>query len=281
MKGYDIIGDIHGHAAQLTALLEKMGYERRNGHYRHADRRAIFVGDLIDRGPQILETLRLARAMVEAGAALCVLGNHEYNALRWAASLRAHSPKNFGQHQVTLEAFARDPDIWRLYLNWFLTWPVALDLPGLRVVHACWDAGALAKLDGGAHLNERALSDKRLDALVCALVKGEDEVLPSGCFHVDADGNRRAVIRKRWWLDGSYPADAPPVFIGHYWMPPDETPRALARNVACLDYSVALGGPLVAYRWSGETKIHGDNFVTTERRQECQSTSTIGPSCQM
>lgn len=268
MNGYDIIGDIHGHARQLVALLEKLGYQRRNGHYRHDQRQAIFVGDLIDRGPQIPETLRLARTMVEDGAALCVLGNHEYNALRWAARLREHSEKNFWQHRVTLKAFADDPDAWRSYLNWFLTWPVVLDLPELRVVHACWDVGAVAKLGGCADLNERALSDNKLDHLVCALVKGEETPLPPGCFHVDAEGIRRPVIRKRWWLDGSYPAAAPPVFFGHNWMPPDEKPRTLAHNVACLDYSVALGGPLVAYRWSGESKLSAENFVMTSQNKD-------------
>jgi hypothetical protein len=261
MNGYDIIGDIHGHADLLRRLLEKLDYRLEDGSYRHESRQAIFVGDLIDRGPQIPETLRLARAMVEAGAAQCVLGNHEYNALRWAANLRAHSQKNFWQHQMTLKAFARDPDAWHSYLNWFRTWPVALDLPGLRVVHACWDAAALARLAGCAELNERALSDKKVDRLICAVVKGEDVPLPAGQFHVDAEGIPRPVIRKQWWLDGSYPADAPPVFFGHYWMPAHEKPQPVSHNAACLDYSVALGGPLVAYRWSGEPKVNGENFV--------------------
>lgn len=56
---YDIIGDIHGHADELIRLLDKLGYKKSNGYYRHpvTERKAIFVGDFIDRGPKIRETL--------------------------------------------------------------------------------------------------------------------------------------------------------------------------------------------------------------------------------
>jgi hypothetical protein len=50
-----------------------------------------------------------------------------------------------------------------------------------------------------------------------------------------------------------------PVFIGHYWM--TGQPSLLADNVACVDYSAGRGGPLVAYRWSGEEILDPRNFV--------------------
>jgi predicted MPP superfamily phosphohydrolase len=83
MNHYDIIGDIHGYADTLRALLAKLGYTERAGVYRHAERIAVFVGDFIDRGPKIRETLRIVRAMADSGIALAVLGNHEWNALRY------------------------------------------------------------------------------------------------------------------------------------------------------------------------------------------------------
>jgi protein phosphatase len=84
---FDVIGDVHGCAAELTALLGRLGYEQiaLNGRttWRHPDgRRAIFLGDLVDRGPGIVETLRLVIGMVKAGNALCVPGNHEMKLLR-------------------------------------------------------------------------------------------------------------------------------------------------------------------------------------------------------
>ena len=57
-----------------------------------------------------------------------------------------------------------------------------------------------------------------------------------------------------------YPADAPPVFFGHYWLE-DKFPVIQSENVVCVDYSVAKEGALVAYRWSGEGKVDNRNFV--------------------
>lgn len=70
--GYDIIGDIHGHASELRSMLADMGYSRYGGGYRHPDRKALFVGDFIDRGPAISEVLEIVRSMVDANDALAV-----------------------------------------------------------------------------------------------------------------------------------------------------------------------------------------------------------------
>jgi hypothetical protein len=109
MTGFDVIGDVHGHADRLQRLLARMGYAERHGVWVHPDRTAVFLGDLIDRGPGQLETLRLVRAMVEAGSAQIVLGNHEFNAVAYATVdpvrfdyCRPHSDKNNGQHEAFL-----------------------------------------------------------------------------------------------------------------------------------------------------------------------------------
>ena len=90
---FDIIGDIHGCCDELEALLQQLGYEITakipsdsfwNGSiYTHPQgRKAIFLGDLVDRGSRILDTLKLVRNMVEAGTALCVPGNHDMKLMR-------------------------------------------------------------------------------------------------------------------------------------------------------------------------------------------------------
>ena len=89
---FDVIGDVHGCFDELRALLDKLGYlveecaEPSNGHgyaVRHPEgRKAILVGDLVDRGPKIPAVLRLAMSLVESGAGLCVPGNHETKLLR-------------------------------------------------------------------------------------------------------------------------------------------------------------------------------------------------------
>ena len=72
---YDLIGDIHGHASELVKLLAALGYSKQKGVYKHPERQAIFLGDFIDRGPQIRETLEIVRPMIDSGCALSVMGN--------------------------------------------------------------------------------------------------------------------------------------------------------------------------------------------------------------
>ena len=81
---FDIVGDVHGCCDELEQLLAELGYERGpDGAYVHPEgRKAIFVGDLVDRGPRIVDTVRLVKAMVEAGSALCVPGNHDMKLVR-------------------------------------------------------------------------------------------------------------------------------------------------------------------------------------------------------
>jgi protein phosphatase len=92
---FDLIGDIHGCHAELIELLDQLGYEATHqelgsdGSLRDAPtfhhpqgRKAVFLGDLVDRGPGILNTLRVVHNMVEAGTAFCVIGNHDDKLLR-------------------------------------------------------------------------------------------------------------------------------------------------------------------------------------------------------
>ena len=90
---FDIIGDVHGCADELETLLERLGYGRTalagsgpgwaNVGYAHPEgRKAVFVGDLVDRGPRVLDTLSIARNMVALGSALCVPGNHDMKLMR-------------------------------------------------------------------------------------------------------------------------------------------------------------------------------------------------------
>jgi protein phosphatase len=90
---FDIIGDIHGCCDELEALLQKLGYEKKSPTqeqefwnfplYHHPQgRKAVFLGDLVDRGDRILDTVKLVRNMVESGTGICVPGNHEHKLLR-------------------------------------------------------------------------------------------------------------------------------------------------------------------------------------------------------
>ncbi len=142
---YDIVGDIHGHAEALKELLYKMEYREKDGVWQHPKREVIFVGDYIDRGPDIRETLQLVKRMQENCKAIALMGNHEFNALAYNFELpngnylRKHNDVHNKQHEQTLLQFKGYEKEWFTYLDWFYTLPLFVDLPKLRAVHACWD----------------------------------------------------------------------------------------------------------------------------------------------
>jgi len=296
---YDLIGDIHGHADALEQLLKTLGYSRQKDVYRHPNRQAIFLGDFIDRGPQIRETLEIVRPMIDSGAALSVMGNHELNALAFhtpdptkpGEHLRPHNEKNSHQHAETVRQVSAGE--LASYLDWFRTLPLWLDLDGLRVVHACWDETRMAKISGPVtdeFLYSACLPGGSLFQPVEAILKGKEVRLPPGATFRDKDGHERLATRVKWYEppDGHtyrtyamasepiesnlplpeeiiqaaepYPEDAKPVFVGHYWLS-GARPELLRQNVACVDWSVAKGGFLCAYQWDGEQELDGGKFV--------------------
>jgi len=219
----DFIGDIHGHADKLEELLSKLGYAKRNGSYAHPGRTVLFVGDYIDRGPKIRETLHIVRSMVESGNAIALMGNHEYNALCFhfqeteGGHLRKHLIKNIIQHYDTLEQFQNRQQEYEDYLEWFKTLPLYYEADGFRAVHACWGHRNIA------FLRNALVNDRLTDALIYQSVrqgtelneaidqtlKGKELSMPDGLFFTDKDGNKRTELRTKWWEDPratSYPA---------------------------------------------------------------------------
>ena len=215
---FDIIGDIHGHAEQLRELLGKLGYSEENGHYKHSEpaRKAIFVGDFIDRGPQIRKTLRIVKSMVDNDSAFAVLGNHEYNALCFHTKksgrnndwLRAHSQKNVEQHEETLQQFENHNAEWQEYLKWFMALPLYLKIENFRVVHAAWIPSEIEKIKKWTSKSHQ-LTDDLLQRSVIkkseefkaieTILKGVEIQLPEGQIFYDKDKNPRKKIRIRWW----------------------------------------------------------------------------------
>jgi protein phosphatase len=127
---FDIIGDIHGCCDELEILLQQLGYQKGEGakeqksreeelstfslwnaptYYHPEGRKALFLGDLVDRGTRILDTVKLVRNMVEAGTAFCVPGNHENKLLR---KLRGKNVRvNHGLEQTLAEIEALPSEV--------------------------------------------------------------------------------------------------------------------------------------------------------------------------
>lgn len=213
----DLIGDVHGHADELEQLLKKIGYTKVNEHYFHPDRKAIFVGDYIDRGPKIRETLQIVKQMVDNESAIALLGNHEYNALGFhtinpnGGYLREHSVKNILQHYETIRQFKNKEDELKMYLEWFKTLPLFYETEKIRAVHACWDYKSIAclkkHLDNnritGDLIHETVKPGTELYEAIGITLKGKEIRTPNGSKFKDTDGNERSQMRIKWWEDPS------------------------------------------------------------------------------
>lgn len=297
----DFIGDVHGHADELCQLLEKLGYEQANGAYGHPDRKVLFVGDYIDRGLQIRETVQIVKRMVDAGNAIALMGNHEYNALCFhhrhpaGGHLRPHLIKNIIQHYETLRQFQNKQDEYEEYLNWFMTLPLFYETDDFCAVHACWDQEHIDYLknrlvDNRLNkelLHESANKETRLFSVIDETLKGKEIAMPGGLSFKDKDGTRRTKIRIKWWenpAEMTYKSisviqleDLPDTSIEiarpiSYYSETGKnvffghywlrgTPSIYKHNVCCLDYSVAKEGELVAYRWDGETELDNRKLI--------------------
>jgi protein phosphatase len=159
---FDLIGDVHGCFEELTALLGRLGYqvtqdpESAFGYLvcPPAGRKAIFVGDLVDRGPNTSAVLRLVMGMVEAGNALCVPGNHDDKLLR---KLKGNDVQLSYGLAASLEQLAREPPEFIQRMQAFLNGLVShyvLDDAKLVVAHA----GMKEQLQGRASGRVRAFA---------------------------------------------------------------------------------------------------------------------------
>jgi hypothetical protein len=209
----DFIGDIHGHADKLEALLKKMGYQLKSGVYQHPERKVLFLGDYIDRGPAIKETLHIVKQMVENDQAIALMGNHEYNALCFHFKdpsgnfLRKHTAKNIDQYSATLNQFKNEQTLHDDYLEWFLNLPLFYETEHYRAVHACWDEEHINKIKlllpkqrlDSDNIKEAANKETPLYKAVEETLKGKEIALPFGHYIHDKDGTQRSKIRIKWW----------------------------------------------------------------------------------
>ena len=222
---FDVIGDVHGCRAELEELLAALGYAlARDDAGRPVDavhpagRRALFLGDLVDRGPDSPGVLRLAMGMVAAGHALAVPGNHENKLVR---ALRGTKVTVSHGLERTLEQLAAEPPEFRSAVTEFcygLVSHYVLDGGRLVVAHA----GLSEKLQGRSSARVR-------DFALYGDTTGEtDEYgLP---------------VRYPWATE--YRGRAT-VLYGHTPVPEPEW----VNNTLCLDTGCVFGGRLTALRW--------------------------------
>jgi hypothetical protein len=231
----DIVGDIHGEIDALRDLLNHLGY----GHEGESDpgRKLVFVGDLVDRGPDSPGVVRLVKRLVDSGRAYAALGNHELNILlnrrregnEWFFGERSRAPGS-------PPAVYADPATQRECLHLFANMPLCLERADLRVVHACWHEESVRKIAEATSVlslfeehrlkiesmvqakrqagepeipQEAALSHQNLNP-VKVLLSGPEERTPQPYW---AGGRYRHLRRSPWWKEynGQF------CIFGHYW----------------------------------------------------------------
>ncbi|MEW2030258.1 polynucleotide kinase-phosphatase [Streptomyces roseifaciens] len=215
---FDIIGDIHGCSSELETLLGELGYA--DGVHPEG-RTAVFVGDLVDRGPDSPGVLRRVMGMVASGNALCVPGNHENKLGRWLKGKKVQPTHGLAETIEQLEREdARDP-AFRAQVREFID--------GL-VSHYVLDGGKLVVCHAGLpeKYHGRTSGRVRSHALYGDTTGETDEFgLP---------------VRYPWAED--YRGSAAVVY-GH-------TPNPSAtwlNNTICLDTGAVFGGKMTALRW--------------------------------
>lgn len=237
---FDIIGDVHGCIDELRTLLDRLGYEvllQGRGEERVArcgpsnGRRAVFVGDLVDRGPNSPDVLRVVMAMVEEGHAFAVPGNHDAKFLRWLNGRKVRVAHGLEQ---TIAQFEHEPESFRSKVMSFLD---------SLVSHAWLAGGRLAVAHAG--------------------IKEEMMGRSSGgvrqfCLYGETSGETDEFglpVRYNWAT--AYRGDTTIVY-GHTPVPEAEW----LNNTLCVDTGCVFGGKLTALRWP-EKEIVSVNAVKT------------------
>ncbi|MGI9005186.1 MAG: polynucleotide kinase-phosphatase, partial [Streptosporangiaceae bacterium] len=222
---FDAIGDVHGCLAELEALLGTLGFVvtrdeagRPAGARHPGGRRAIFLGDLVDRGPGTPGVLRLVMGMVSAGDALCVPGNHENKLLRAMRGRKVQVSHGLAESLAQLDA---EPAGFRTEVEAFLD--------GL-VSHYVLDGGKVVVCHAGLPERYQGRASGRVRSF---------------CLYGDTTGETDEFglpVRYPWATDYRGPAL---VLYGHTPVPEPEW----VNNTLCLDTGCVFGGRLTALRY--------------------------------
>ncbi|MCL1067221.1 metallophosphoesterase [Shewanella olleyana] len=277
MQYYDIIGDVHGHATKLENLLLKMNYRLVDGVFCHETRKAIFVGDYIDRGGEEEKTIHMVKSMVESNSALAIMGNHEFNAICYATKkpnrqdqyLREHSEKNHKQHQAFLKEFPFGSQKHEQVIKWFKTLPIFLELEHIRIVHACWHQPTINKLNDLLNKDKTIPDEMFITAsqehhnhyqYIENVVKALEQELPDGITFNDKDENSRSGVRVKWWSNET------PTFRNLALTVPGENMESIPNSLIDDIYLYDNDKPVFFghYWMNGKPSIQSDKVVCTD-----------------
>ena len=216
---FDIIGDVHGCHVELVSLLDRLGYDTGADPIAHPEgRRAVFLGDLVDRGPGVAEVLDIVMSMVAAGSALCVAGNHEVKLRRALAGRNVKVSHGLAE---SLEQLQRRAPAFSERVAEFID---------SLISHYVLDGGRLVVAHAGLSERYHGRSSGRVRDLA---------------LYGDTDGETDEFglpVRYPWAED--YRGEAAVVY-GHTPVPE----ASWVNNTICIDTGAVFGGELTALRW--------------------------------
>lgn len=221
---FDLIGDLHGCLDELLLLLDRLGWRESGGRWSHpGGRTLVFLGDLVDRGPRIVEALRLVMDLVAQGVALCVIGNHDDKLRRWLEGKKKVRPAHgLERTLVGIEALpAPERELLSARALTFIR-----GLPD----HLVLDGGRLVAVHGG------------LRAEMVGRTSGE---LRAFALYGDTTGEVDAMglpVRRDWAAGYS---GAARIVYGHTPVPRAEW----VNGTIDIDQGCVFGGALTALRW--------------------------------
>ncbi|PMH44648.1 hypothetical protein BCU68_12430 [Vibrio sp. 10N.286.49.B3] len=212
------IGDVHGQTNKLNSLLEDQGL---NDIDADIDTKIVFIGDLIDNSEKSdtdhVALLNKVKQLVDEKKALCLMGNHEFNAIGWylkdanGTYLRDRTKiGNQKQHAHFLVQIGEDSLLHKKWIEWFMTLPLYINAGDIRAIHACWHEPSIEKLEKylnsdrslkSVHWTDAFNPSHELYTLIEVLLKGPEVSLPTDCYFKDKNGIQRHHIRAAWWKD--------------------------------------------------------------------------------
>jgi len=212
----DFIGDIHGYANELENLLISLGYKPTNGIWMHPNRRAVFVGDFINRGPFNRRVIEIIRPMVEVGSGYAILGNHEINAICYFTlrkskkPIQAPGPSNKKFLDKIKRDYINDLELFEDVIKWLRTLPLYINFGNVRVVHAYWSKNHIQtiskRLNGKTKLSKSFLKEvfaggTLLSKAFMQTTKGVEFSFPPNIVVRENLRVRKISYRVKWWIN--------------------------------------------------------------------------------
>ena len=222
-KCYDIIGDVHSCSGELFSLIEKLGYQMKNGLAIHPDNRTLaFVGDLFDRGPNFIATYLFIRDMFEAGLIKIVQGNHDNKLMRMCNGNKVKRTHGLDKTEIAVME-GQDKGLFTLdeIRELISKWPYYIILDNnLILSHAAWKKSLRLKSPTSGKVRSYCLYG------------------PVAGFHEDGMPDRID------WA-AEYKSNGETVVTGHQV---NKEPRII-NNVYQIDTGCVFGGYLSCLRW--------------------------------